>query len=101
VLLIFYFYIINDVQNPHVSVLKLIFYQVLFVDIKLGLDIKHWLKKSARLKLGWGLKNLHGIRAELKGSRDFSSQKVGTAVTSQGRFLNLLFSAEKGQWLQV
>jgi hypothetical protein len=32
----------------------------------------------------------------LKGSRDFSKQKVGTAVTSQGKFLNLLFSAEKG-----
>jgi hypothetical protein len=32
----------------------------------------------------------------LKGSRDFSRRKVGTTVTSQGRFLNLLFSAEKG-----
>jgi hypothetical protein len=32
----------------------------------------------------------------LKRSRDFSRQKVGTTVTSQGRFLNLLFSAEKG-----
>jgi hypothetical protein len=32
----------------------------------------------------------------LKRSRDFSRQKVGTAVTSQGRFLNLLFSAERG-----
>ena len=42
------------------------------------------------------MKNLHGIRAELKRSRDFSRQKVGTAVSSQGRFLNMLFSAEKG-----
>jgi hypothetical protein len=32
----------------------------------------------------------------LKRSRDFSRQKVETIVTSQGRFLNLLFSAEKG-----
>jgi hypothetical protein len=32
----------------------------------------------------------------LKRSRDFSRQKVGTAVTSQGRFFNFLFSAEKG-----
>jgi hypothetical protein len=58
-------------------------------------------EKSARLKLGWVLKNLHGMRAELKGSKDFSRQKVGTTVTSQGRFLNLLFSAEKGQWILV
>jgi hypothetical protein len=58
-------------------------------------------EKSARLKLGWDLKIYMGIRAELKKNRDFSSQKVGTAVTSQGRFLNLLFSAENGQWLQV
>jgi hypothetical protein len=33
-----------------------------------------------------GSENLHGIRVELKGSRDFNRQKVGTAVTSQGRF---------------
>jgi hypothetical protein len=26
-------------------------------------------EKSARLKLGWGMKNLHGIKAELKESR--------------------------------
>jgi hypothetical protein len=32
----------------------------------------------------------------LKGSRNFSRQKVGTVDTSQGRFLNLLFSAKKG-----
>jgi hypothetical protein len=31
----------------------------------------------------------------LKRSRDFNRQKAETAVTSQGRFLNLLFSAEK------
>jgi hypothetical protein len=58
-------------------------------------------EKISETETGLGSENLHGIRAELKRSRDFSSQKVGTAVASQGRFLNLLFSAEKGQWLQV
>jgi hypothetical protein len=46
VLLIFYLCVINDVQNPHVSVLKIIFCYVLFVVIKLGLGIKHWLKNQ-------------------------------------------------------
>jgi hypothetical protein len=56
VLLIFYFCVINDVQNPHVSVLKIIFllificcYKTRFVHLTLA-------EKSARLKLGWGMK---------------------------------------------
>jgi hypothetical protein len=50
--------------------------------------------KIRETETGLGSENLHGIRAELKGSRNFNSQKVGTAVTSQGRILNLSFSAE-------
>jgi hypothetical protein len=34
-------------------------------------------------------------KPKLKGSRDFNRQKVGTTITSQGRFLNFLFSVEK------
>jgi hypothetical protein len=46
-MLIFYFCIINDVQNRHVSVMKLFFLLgFLCADIKLGLGIKHWLKNQ-------------------------------------------------------
>jgi hypothetical protein len=59
VLLIFYFCIKNEVQNPHVSVLKIIFCRVLFVVIKLGLGIKHWLKKISETETGLGSEILH------------------------------------------
>jgi hypothetical protein len=52
-------------------------------------------EKSARLKLGWGLKFQHGIRAELKEGRDFSRQKVGTTVTSQGKFFEFVIFKRK------
>jgi hypothetical protein len=56
VMLIFYFCIINDVQNPHVSVLKLFFLLSFICCFKIGLGHKTLAEKSTRLKLGWGLK---------------------------------------------
>jgi hypothetical protein len=45
-LLIFCFCVINDVQNPHVLVLKIIFCCVSLAFKILGLGIKHWLKNQ-------------------------------------------------------
>jgi hypothetical protein len=52
-------------------------------------------ENSARLKLCWGLKILHGIRDELKRSRNFSSKKVGTTVTS-GKIFEFIIFNRKG-----
>jgi hypothetical protein len=53
-------------------------------------------KKSARLKLGWSLKILHGIRAELKGSRNFSSQKSWDNSHFIGQNFEFIIFSRKG-----
>jgi hypothetical protein len=56
-----------------------------------------------RLETGWGLKILHGIRAELKRNAELNQpyrEQDRSYFTGQN-FGDLFFSAEKGQWLQV